>query len=241
MIDIADPLAAKINDVSDLEAVLPGTVDAMREWLQLYKSPTINEFAFGGACRGRHYALSIIAGARECAAAVGVGCEWLVGGGRRNAYVLAEAGCGAREDGDSPRRGALSAAGLAIGAGLARVPSCLARARKNSFHFIDAKDAINSSAAPAPAPRARLELLYSHVNKTTRQGSRTSHGRRDETPPFAATAAPACTRGDNDACRLWQETKLATGQNTPSADAHESTNDAAERVSAAAPRAMRET
>jgi inorganic pyrophosphatase len=38
-IAITDPWAAILNDVTDLETKLPGTVDAIREWFRTYKIP----------------------------------------------------------------------------------------------------------------------------------------------------------------------------------------------------------
>ena len=34
-----DPLAAQLNDIADVEALLPGTVSGIREWFRWYKTP----------------------------------------------------------------------------------------------------------------------------------------------------------------------------------------------------------
>lgn len=59
-ISAEDPLADRINDINDLEVHIPGAVDALREWLRLYKSPSINQFAFDGEAKNRSYAVKII-------------------------------------------------------------------------------------------------------------------------------------------------------------------------------------
>lgn len=59
-ISAEDPLAPLINDIDDLDVHIPGLLEALHRWLKLYKSPDINEFAFGGAPRGREYALKLV-------------------------------------------------------------------------------------------------------------------------------------------------------------------------------------
>lgn len=47
----------------DLVSVIilqPGSIEAVTRWLRFYKAPVVNEFAFGGACMGHEYALSIV-------------------------------------------------------------------------------------------------------------------------------------------------------------------------------------
>jgi hypothetical protein len=49
-ISSADPHAAEINDVSDIEKFYPGTVTGIREWFRWYKTPDgkpINGFGHG--------------------------------------------------------------------------------------------------------------------------------------------------------------------------------------------------
>lgn len=38
-IDVTDPLAEKLNDVSDIEANMPGFLAATVEWFKIYKMP----------------------------------------------------------------------------------------------------------------------------------------------------------------------------------------------------------
>jgi nucleosome-remodeling factor subunit len=62
-IDITDPLAAKLNDINDVEAQLPGLLDATRDWFRIYKVPTgkpANSFASGGKFFDREFALKTI-------------------------------------------------------------------------------------------------------------------------------------------------------------------------------------
>ena len=45
-----DPLASQLNDVKDVERLLPGTVAGIREWFRWYKTPDgkpINAFGHG--------------------------------------------------------------------------------------------------------------------------------------------------------------------------------------------------
>ncbi|WAO83813.1 Inorganic diphosphatase [Fusarium falciforme] len=69
VIDINDPLAAKLNDVEDVERHLPGLLRATNEWFRIYKIPDgkpENQFAFTGECKNKSYALDVV---RECAEA----------------------------------------------------------------------------------------------------------------------------------------------------------------------------
>jgi len=62
-IDVNDPLANKLNDINDVEAVMPGLLRATHEWFRFYKVPTgkpENEFAFNGQFKNREYALKVI-------------------------------------------------------------------------------------------------------------------------------------------------------------------------------------
>jgi len=68
-IDVNDPLAAKLNDIEDVERHLPGLLRASNEWFRIYKIPDgkpENQFAFSGECKNRKYAMDVI---RECAEA----------------------------------------------------------------------------------------------------------------------------------------------------------------------------
>eukprot|EP00043_Microstomoeca_roanoka_P020776 m.253985 g.253985 ORF g.253985 m.253985 type:complete len:287 (+) comp17573_c0_seq1:87-947(+) len=62
-IDVNDPRADSLNDVSDIEKVLPGYLSATVEWFRIYKIPAgkpENKFAFDGEAKDKSFALSII-------------------------------------------------------------------------------------------------------------------------------------------------------------------------------------
>ncbi|KAF0300668.1 Inorganic pyrophosphatase [Amphibalanus amphitrite] len=62
-INTDDPLADKLNDVSDVEKHLPGYLQATVEWFRLYKVPDgkpENQFAFSGAAKDREFAHGVI-------------------------------------------------------------------------------------------------------------------------------------------------------------------------------------
>ncbi|KAK5657224.1 hypothetical protein OQA88_3282 [Cercophora sp. LCS_1] len=66
VIDVDDALADKMHDIEDVERELPGLLDATRDWFRIYKVPDgegMNEFAFGGECKGREYAWGVV---RKC-------------------------------------------------------------------------------------------------------------------------------------------------------------------------------
>ncbi|XP_032681538.1 inorganic pyrophosphatase isoform X2 [Odontomachus brunneus] len=63
VIDINDPLADQMNDVSDIEKYCPGLLKATIEWFKIYKIPDgkpENQFAFNGEPKSQEFALSII-------------------------------------------------------------------------------------------------------------------------------------------------------------------------------------
>ncbi|KAF9432042.1 Inorganic pyrophosphatase [Entomortierella beljakovae] len=63
VIDVKDPLADQLNDIADVERVLPGLIDATRDWFRIYKKPDgkpENEFAFAGAAKDKAYATQVI-------------------------------------------------------------------------------------------------------------------------------------------------------------------------------------
>jgi len=65
-IDVNDPKAAEINDISDVDKVFPGLLVASHEWFRIYKIPAgkpENKFAFDGECKDRKFAIDII---KEC-------------------------------------------------------------------------------------------------------------------------------------------------------------------------------
>jgi inorganic pyrophosphatase len=56
VIDVNDPLAAKLNDIEDVERHLPGLLRATNEWFRIYKIPDgkpENQFAFSGECKNK--------------------------------------------------------------------------------------------------------------------------------------------------------------------------------------------
>ena len=58
-----DPLAPQLNDIHDVERILPGYVSVMREWLRMYKTvdgKPMNQFALEEKAMGREYALKTI-------------------------------------------------------------------------------------------------------------------------------------------------------------------------------------
>jgi len=66
VVDTQDPLAAKLNDVEDVERHLPGLIRATNEWFRIYKIPDgkgENAFAFSGEAKNKKYATEII---HEC-------------------------------------------------------------------------------------------------------------------------------------------------------------------------------
>jgi len=62
-IDRNDPLAGQLNDIGDVEKVMPGYLEATRDWFRIYKFPTgkpMNEFAFDGVWKDKAFADNII-------------------------------------------------------------------------------------------------------------------------------------------------------------------------------------
>lgn len=63
-IDINDPLAAKLNDISDVQQHCTGLLEATLDWFKIYKIPTgkpANQFALDGKLFDREFALAKIA------------------------------------------------------------------------------------------------------------------------------------------------------------------------------------
>ncbi|EDW61563.2 inorganic pyrophosphatase [Drosophila virilis] len=63
-INVNDPLASKVNDVSDVDQYFPGLLRATVEWFKIYKIPDgkpENQFAFNGDAKSADFATSIIA------------------------------------------------------------------------------------------------------------------------------------------------------------------------------------
>lgn len=62
-ISIHDPWAPLLNDVDDVERLLPGTISAIREWFRIYKisdGKEENYFALDERCMPAEYAMSVI-------------------------------------------------------------------------------------------------------------------------------------------------------------------------------------
>ncbi|XP_011502322.1 PREDICTED: inorganic pyrophosphatase [Ceratosolen solmsi marchali] len=63
VIDVNDPLANQINDVTDIDKHYPGLLKATVEWFKIYKIPDgkpENQFAFNGEAKPRDFALHVI-------------------------------------------------------------------------------------------------------------------------------------------------------------------------------------
>jgi len=67
-IDVNDPLAENLNDINDVDKVMPGFLKATVEWFKIYKMPDgkpANEFAFNGEPKNKEFAEKVIAGTHE--------------------------------------------------------------------------------------------------------------------------------------------------------------------------------
>ena len=65
-IDAEDRWAPELNDIDDVERLVPGTVSLIREWFRTYKVPDgkpPNEFALGEECMGAAFAWGVV---RDC-------------------------------------------------------------------------------------------------------------------------------------------------------------------------------
>ena len=63
VIDVTDPLAKHLNDISDLDKHCPGLLEATRHWFRVYKVPDgkpENSFAFEGQAKDRSFTLQVI-------------------------------------------------------------------------------------------------------------------------------------------------------------------------------------
>jgi len=63
VIDTEDPLASELNNLEDVERVMPGFLAATREWFRIYKIPDgkpENKFAFDGEFQSAEFANKII-------------------------------------------------------------------------------------------------------------------------------------------------------------------------------------
>jgi len=64
-VDVNDPLAPQLNDINDVEKLMPGFLKATLEWFKYYKVPDgkpENNFAFDGEFKNREFAHQIILG-----------------------------------------------------------------------------------------------------------------------------------------------------------------------------------
>ncbi|KAB7507271.1 Inorganic pyrophosphatase, partial [Armadillidium nasatum] len=62
-IDINDPMAPQLSDISDVEEQMPGFLKATVEWFRIYKIPDgkpENQFAFNGEAKDREYAHKVL-------------------------------------------------------------------------------------------------------------------------------------------------------------------------------------
>lgn len=62
-IDVTDPLAEQLNDIADVEKLLPGLLKATVEWFKIYKIPDgkpENQFAFNGEAKNAAFATNIV-------------------------------------------------------------------------------------------------------------------------------------------------------------------------------------
>lgn len=63
-IDVTDPLASQLNDIADVDRLMPNFLNVFRSWLKIYKLPEdkpVNKLAYDGEFKGRDFALEIIA------------------------------------------------------------------------------------------------------------------------------------------------------------------------------------
>lgn len=62
-INVEDPLAPQLNDIDDVDRVLPGYIPVMREWLRSYKTvdgKPLNQFALVEKAMNRDYTMQVI-------------------------------------------------------------------------------------------------------------------------------------------------------------------------------------
>ena len=62
-INTSDPLADQLDDIEDVEKLLPGLLRATVEWFKIYKIPDgkpANEFAFKGEAKNREFAEKVV-------------------------------------------------------------------------------------------------------------------------------------------------------------------------------------
>lgn len=62
-IDVKDPLSKELNDIEDIERLMPGLIENSVRWFKVYKVPDgkpLNEFAFGGKPKKRDFVINTI-------------------------------------------------------------------------------------------------------------------------------------------------------------------------------------
>lgn len=62
-INVEDPLAGQMNDIADVDRLMPGLLQATVEWFKIYKIPDgkpPNEFAFNGEAKNREFAEKVV-------------------------------------------------------------------------------------------------------------------------------------------------------------------------------------
>jgi inorganic pyrophosphatase len=67
-INIEDPIAEKLNDIHDVEELMPGKVSEIREWFRMYKTAEgkgENEYAYNGEAKDAGYAARVVAETHE--------------------------------------------------------------------------------------------------------------------------------------------------------------------------------
>jgi len=67
-VDVKDPDAAKLNDISDVEKLKPGYLKDTREWFRIYKVPDgkpLNSFALNEEFKGKAFAEEVITETHE--------------------------------------------------------------------------------------------------------------------------------------------------------------------------------
>jgi inorganic pyrophosphatase len=64
----ADPLAAELNDIADVDAKCPGVISGIREWFRWYKTPDgkpLNAFGFEERALDKNHAMEVIGETHE--------------------------------------------------------------------------------------------------------------------------------------------------------------------------------
>lgn len=62
-INTEDPMASQLNDIADVEKLMPGRVSEIREWFRLYKTAEgkgENEYAYGGEAKNCAFAVGVV-------------------------------------------------------------------------------------------------------------------------------------------------------------------------------------